>query len=143
MPIGAMFGDIARALFKKPVTEKYPFNKKDSPSRLRGMLHYDSTKCIGCMMCVRDCPANAIDIITVDKATKKYVMKYYYGRCTFCNQCVQSCRFGCIQLSNDEWELAALDTDAMVVDYGRPEDLQTLVDRAAQASDSEGEAQSG
>ncbi len=31
MTIGSMFGDIFKSLFKKPVTEKYPFVKKTPP----------------------------------------------------------------------------------------------------------------
>ena len=39
MKIGAMLGDIFGSLFKKPVTEMYPFVKTAGPNRLRGQLH--------------------------------------------------------------------------------------------------------
>ena len=76
MKIGSMLGDIATSLFRKPVTENYPFEKKVAPEALRGKLYYDPSKCTGCMLCIKDCPANAIELITVDKAAKRFVMKY-------------------------------------------------------------------
>ena len=57
MRIGAMLGDISRSLFKRPVTERYPFERKPTPERLRGQLTFDAAKCTGCKICVRDCPA--------------------------------------------------------------------------------------
>lgn len=132
MKLGAMLGDIATSMFKKPVTELYPFQKKPAPESLRGKLIYDSTKCTGCMLCMKDCPANAIEIITIDKVNKRFVMKYNMARCTFCDQCVINCRFKCLNLSNEEWELASLSQDPLTVYYGREEDIKTLMERLAQ-----------
>ncbi len=118
MKIGAMLGDVGRSLFKRPVTEKYPFERKPTPERLRGKLHYDASKCTGCQMCVRDCPSKAIEIIVLDKAKKRYAMKYSVDRCIFCGQCVQSCRFGCLDLSSEDWELASGVKEPFTVHYG-------------------------
>ncbi len=71
MMIGAMLGDITRSLFKAPVTERYPYEKRPAPERLRGKLVFEPAKCTGCKVCLRDCPADAIDLITVDKATNQ------------------------------------------------------------------------
>lgn len=132
MKIGAMLGDIFGSLFKKPATEMYPFVRSDTPFRLRGQLKYDSEKCTGCQLCVKDCPADAIEIITIDKVAKKFVMRYKADRCIFCAQCVQSCRFGCIELSNDEWELASEKRQPFELLYGREEDIAALLERANQ-----------
>jgi len=132
MKIGSMLGDIATSLFRKPVTENYPFEKKVAPEALRGKLYYDPSKCTGCMLCIKDCPANAIELITVDKAAKRFVMKYHMDKCTFCDQCTINCRFKCLGLSNEEWELASLESEPMTVYYGRDEDIQFLLDKAAQ-----------
>lgn len=132
MTIGAMLGDIVKSLFKKPATERYPFERKPGPERLRGKLIWDPEKCSGCQLCVKDCPANALELITVDKANKRFVMRYHMDRCTFCDQCVISCRFNCLELSSEEWELAALGQKELVVEYGREEDIQFLLDKAAQ-----------
>lgn len=131
MTIGSMFGDIFKSLFKKPVTEKYPFVKKDAPENLRGKLVWDPEKCSGCQLCVKDCPANALELISVDKVNKKFVMRYNIDRCTFCAQCVESCRFGCLEMSDEMWELASIKREPLEVYYGRDEDIQQLLENAA------------
>jgi NAD(P)H-quinone oxidoreductase subunit I len=131
MTIGSMFGDIFKSFFKKPITEKYPFIKVEAPENLRGKLVWDPEKCTGCMLCVKDCPANGIELITVDKVNKKFVMRYNVDRCTFCAQCVESCRSGCIEMSDEMWELASTKKDPFEVYYGKEEDIQALLDSTA------------
>jgi formate hydrogenlyase subunit 6/NADH:ubiquinone oxidoreductase subunit I len=126
MRIGAMLGDISRSLFAKPITEFYPFQKKPSPERLRGKLLFDATRCTGCKICVRDCPANALELCVIDKAAKRFVLRFHSDRCTFCAQCVFSCNFDSISLSHEAWELAALSKDGFNVPCGRPEDIAAL-----------------
>jgi formate hydrogenlyase subunit 6/NADH:ubiquinone oxidoreductase subunit I len=131
MKIGAMLGDIVGSLFKKPVTEMYPFQRKETPERLRGKMIWDPEKCTGCQLCVKDCPADALELIVLDKVNKRFVMRYNEDRCTFCAQCVQSCRFKCLEMSNEQWELAALNKEPFTVYYGKDEDVKFLLDRAA------------
>ncbi len=131
MMIGAMLGDITRSLFKAPVTERYPYEKKPAPPGLRGKLVFDAAKCTGCKVCLRDCPANAIDLVVVDKAAKRSVMTFHVDRCTYCAQCVVNCNFDCLALSDTEWELAALDREAFITLLGRPEDIRTVNEKAA------------
>ena len=137
MKFGAMLGDVFGSFFKKPVTEMYPFVKTDAPERLRGQLKFDPEKCAGCQLCVKDCPANAIEILTVDKVNKKFVMRYHADRCTFCAQCVQSCRFACIAMSNKEWELASANRQPFEVHYGREEDVAFILEKANQPAPAE------
>jgi formate hydrogenlyase subunit 6/NADH:ubiquinone oxidoreductase subunit I len=137
MTIGSMLGDIVGSLFKKPATERYPFERRAEPERLRGKLEYDPTKCSGCQLCVKDCPADALELITVDKATKRYVMQYHTDRCTFCSQCIESCRFKCLDLPSDKWELSSGKKDSFVVLYGRDEDIAIVLARLAQENTSE------
>jgi formate hydrogenlyase subunit 6/NADH:ubiquinone oxidoreductase subunit I len=134
MAIGSMISDILRSLFRKPITERYPFETKPAPEQLRGLLTYDSSKCTGCMMCVRDCPSNAIEILTVDKVNKRFVMRYHIDRCTFCAQCVINCKFKCLDMSNDQWELASTSRQPFEVYYGRDEDIEALMARPAPGS---------
>jgi formate hydrogenlyase subunit 6/NADH:ubiquinone oxidoreductase subunit I len=129
--IGAMLGDVMRSLFRKPVTEQYPFVRSDVPERLRGKLMYDSEKCSGCMLCVKDCPANAIEILVVDKVNKKFAMRYHADRCVYCAQCVVSCRFKCLNMSNEQWELASVSREPFEVYYGKDEDVKFLLDKIA------------
>jgi NAD(P)H-quinone oxidoreductase subunit I len=134
MRIGAMLGDISRSLFRRPVTELYPFERRPTPERLRGMLTFEPSKCTGCRMCVRDCPATAIEIVVVDKAAKRFVMRFQTGRCTYCAQCVVSCNFHAIGMSHEHWELAALSQKPFAVTFGRQEDIGAMHDQAATTS---------
>lgn len=134
MKIKTMMGDLLQSLFRKPATEQYPFERRTSPDRLRGKLHWTPEKCTGCCLCSMECPANAIELITLDKADKKFVLKYYIDRCTFCEQCVQNCRFGCLGMSNREWELAALSREAFTVHYGEETNVTALLAKLAEAS---------
>ena len=54
-------------------------------------------------------------------------MRYHVDWCTFCAQCVFSCRRGCLDMSSTNWELAALDQDAYTQIYGDPDDIQTFL----------------
>ena len=127
MRIGAMLGDITRSLFRKPVTEMYPFRRKPTPERLRGQLIFEPDKCTGCKICVRDCPANALELHVIDKAAKRFVLVFHSDRCTFCAQCVFSCNFDALSLSHDAWELAGLSKQSFAVPCGRPEDIAAML----------------
>ncbi len=127
--VAAMLGDIVKSLFKQPITEKYPFERHPAPDRLRGKLTWDPEKCTGCGLCNKDCPSNAIELITIDKKAKRFVMEYHADRCTYCAQCVQNCRFECLNMSHEQWELAALSKQPFTVYYGKDEDIQTILTR--------------
>jgi len=127
MRVGAMLGDISRSLFKKPVTERYPFERRPAPERLRGRLMFDAGRCTGCKICVRDCPARAVELVVVDKATKRFVMRFYTDRCTYCAQCVVSCNFDALAMSHEQWELAALSREGFALNLGRPEDIEQML----------------
>ena len=130
MTIGSMFTDILKSFFKKPVTEKYPFVKKEAPENLRGKLVWNPEKCAGCMLCIKDCPSNAIELLTIDKVNKKFVMRYNLDKCTYCAQCVVNCKFNCIEMSEEQWELASTKREPFEVYYGRDEDIQFLLEKA-------------
>lgn len=123
-----MLRDILGSLFKRPVTEFYPFERTTPPERLRGKLVWDPAKCTGCGLCIKDCPANALELVVIDKKAKKFVMRYHADRCTYCSQCVENCRFECIEMSDSDWELAALGRQPFEVTYGRDEDVQKIME---------------
>jgi formate hydrogenlyase subunit 6/NADH:ubiquinone oxidoreductase subunit I len=131
MTIGSMLSDVFRSFFSKPDTEKYPFVASETPEHFRGKLIWDPEKCTGCQLCIKDCPANAIELLVLDKVNKKFVMRYNIDRCTFCAQCVINCRFDCIQMSEEQWELASTTKEPFEVYYGRDEDVQLLLEKAA------------
>jgi formate hydrogenlyase subunit 6/NADH:ubiquinone oxidoreductase subunit I len=131
MKLGTMFSDVFSSMFKRRVTEKYPFVRRDAPDSFHGKLVWDPEKCSGCQLCLKDCPSNAIELLVIDKAAKRFVMRYHMDRCTFCDQCVQSCRFNCINLSPEQWELAALTKEPFTIYYGKDEDIEFLLEKAA------------
>ena len=131
MSIGAMLGDIVRSLFTKPATENYPTVKMPAPTQLRGRLQWDPAKCTGCQLCIKDCPSDAIELVILDKVNKRFVMRYHEDRCTYCGQCVVNCRFKCLGMDSQQWELAALRREPFAVYYGKDEDVQFLLARAA------------
>lgn len=127
MKLGTMWRDVWRSLWQRPNTEQYPMEKRPLPERSRGVLHWNPEKCTGCCLCSKDCPANAIELITLDKKEKRFVVRYHMDRCLYCGQCVQSCRFQCMEMSNEEWELASANKEPFTVMYGRDEDIQQLL----------------
>lgn len=134
MKFGVMLRDVLKSVFERPVTVTYPAEREPAPDRLRGTLHWNPDRCTGCCLCVKDCPANAIELITLDKANKRFVFRYHADRCTYCAQCVQNCRFGCLQMSNDEWELASGDKATFEVYYGAGDDIEAVLERVASAA---------
>lgn len=124
LKIGTMFGDVLGGLLNKPATEKYPYVRAEAPEPLRGHLEWDPSSCTGCGLCAKDCPSNAIEMIVLDRKAKRFVMRYHLGQCTFCAQCVESCRQGSISLSHQQWELAALTRESFTVTYGDPDDIE-------------------
>ncbi len=56
------------------------------PPGFRGRIEYKRDKCIGCGMCVKVCPADAVVFLEKEKK-----IKYHLFRCTFCGQCVDVC----------------------------------------------------
>ncbi len=100
-------------LFKKPATIAYPAGELKIDEHYRGKLVYDATNCIGCNLCVRDCPAKAIKIINIGtKEEKVFELHLNLAHCIFCCQCVDSCPKDCIDMSTDI-ELASLDKSTL------------------------------
>src|SRR5450631_1593303 len=94
-----------RNIFRKTVTENYPYEKVHFQARYRGIhvLHRDESgleKCVGCFLCAAACPANCIYIEAAENADvnrisagERYASVYNidYSRCIFCGYCVEAC----------------------------------------------------
>ena len=133
MKVASMLDDVMRSLTQRPITQQYPVVRTATPDRLRGHLSWAPTGCTGCALCTKDCPADAIKLITVDKATKQFIFEYSVDKCIFCGQCVESCRFDCLNLDHDDWELSALSTDDFTSYLGDKANVDIVVARDAAA----------
>jgi formate hydrogenlyase subunit 6/NADH:ubiquinone oxidoreductase subunit I len=116
---------------KKPVTILYPFEKVAVPEGFRGTPRFNSGLCNGCLLCVKDCPSEAIEIKvekieTKDqpadasekgdekKTKRKCTMTLYLDRCVHCERCAEVCPRGAIKLDN-EFEIANFTRDAFKI----------------------------
>ena len=103
---------LIRSLFKKPATINYPAVRLGMPKGFRGKLKFNAQMCIGCKMCVRDCPAGAIEIRQVGE--KQFEAEINLGKCIYCGQCVDSCPKKALEITA-EFELAELTPDKLKV----------------------------
>jgi len=94
---------LIKMMGKKVNTISYPFEQAQVPDQLRGMLKFDCERCNGCKLCMRFCPADAIEIKTVGE--KKYQAFLALDKCIFCGQCVDSCHKDALESTTD-FELA-------------------------------------
>lgn len=126
---GVMTLEALRGLFQAPATNLYPFAKTSLPEKFRGRMQVDSTKCVGCKLCERDCPAGAIAVVKI--ADKTFEVKIDNGRCIYCGQCADTCRKDSIGVT-EEFELAVIDREQLKVTYGS--DKKPAVDGGAAAA---------
>ena len=129
--ISPKFKRAASHIFTKPATTKYPFVKPVLPEDARcktvytiescnvidigtgsGGLTLDVRSIVGsnCRVCVRDCPAAAIEIVEVEGKSRPQIR---FDKCIFCHQCVESCPRGAIK-SSVFYELATTDKCALI-----------------------------
>lgn len=111
--------ELLKQFFEGPVTNKFPAKyipksvtkfieeaKKGKkklnppvelpPEGFRGKLIYDKEKCTGCNLCVKVCPANAIEFLNENKKIRIYI-----SRCAFCAQCIDVCPVKVLAMSNE------------------------------------------
>lgn len=116
---------VLRQLFKKPATNLFPAKNLppsitsylqavadgkaviippvQTPPKFRGKITYNRDTCIGCKICIRVCPANAIEFLPDTKRIRIWVTQ-----CVFCSQCNEVCPKDCLHMS-DEFLLATED----------------------------------
>ena len=107
-----MIKQVLQSVFKKPATINYPAQKSGMAKGFRGRLKFNPERCVGCKMCMRDCPAGAINIKEIGE--KKFFMEIDLGKCIYCAQCVDSCFKKALEYT-DEFELAQLDRNKLKI----------------------------
>jgi NADH-quinone oxidoreductase subunit I len=115
----AGFGVTFRTMFKKVVTEQYPFEKQPTAPRFHGRHQLNRwpdglEKCIGCELCAWACPADAIYVEGADNTDEERyspgerygrVYQINYARCILCGLCIEACPTRALTMTN-EFELA-------------------------------------
>jgi formate hydrogenlyase subunit 6/NADH:ubiquinone oxidoreductase subunit I len=112
-----MIRELLRSLFKKPATVKYPAEGREMPKDFRGKLKFYPERCIGCKLCMRDCPTGAIEIRKINE--KEFEAAIDLGKCIYCGQCVDSCLKKALEVT-PEYELAQLDAAKLKVVFHAP-----------------------
>ncbi len=114
---GKMVREVLASLFKKPATIRYPAVKVLMPDRFRGRIRFLAERCIGCKLCMRDCPTNCLTITKV--GDKRFQAEFDLDRCIYCAQCVDSCPKKALEATPD-YELAQLDRSKLRLVYEAP-----------------------
>lgn len=111
--IGTILSEAIKSFFKKPATSEYPKKRRDIHNSYAGMISFEQNKCIGCQICVRNCPANAIKIEKLGDL-KVFSCELSLANCIFCSQCVFSCPKKALH-TTDNFELAQIDKNKLTV----------------------------
>ncbi|MBI4778824.1 NADH-quinone oxidoreductase subunit I [Candidatus Desantisbacteria bacterium] len=113
-------------LFSPSVTIQYPTQRRPVAEGFRGLHRLNVDKnghllCVGCGLCAKYCPAEAIKITCVpmdepdaeghDKKVASYVLDI--SRCIFCGLCVDACPKDAISMTGC-YELACYHRDKMI-----------------------------
>ena len=118
-----------RHIWKKPVTLRYPEEKRPQPSYYRGrhrLQRYEDglERCVGCSLCAAVCPSEAIYLEAAENdpknpvsAGERYASVYqiHQLRCIWCGFCEEACPEDAIVMG-PEFELAKTGRDQFVAD---------------------------
>lgn len=114
---GRMVGTVLRAATHRPATQLYPAEPVKLPASFRGKIRFIAERCVGCKLCQKDCPADALRIEEVGK--KRFRAVFLLDHCIYCAQCVDSCNKDALE-STTEFELATLDRATLRVTFDAP-----------------------
>lgn len=113
--------------FRRPVTLRYPEEKRKLPARSRGR-HYltkwedGKERCVACELCAIVCPSQAIYVKPAENTPdnqvsrgERYSKDFQINmlRCIYCGYCEEACPTGAIILSN-EYELSSYNREDLI-----------------------------
>ncbi len=112
-------------MLQKPITVQYP-NRLKSPvqtqiaDRYRGFLQVDPELCTSCLLCLKECPIDCIQLDGVRIPGRKGKAPYYFfidiGKCMFCGLCVYVCPTDAIYFTR-EFEGSARNMGHLIFSY--------------------------
>jgi len=114
-------------LGRHAITIQYPKERWTMPERSRGMVvlltDHETGKlnCTACLLCMRACPAAAINIeVEKDEKGKRHLKEFQvdFSVCCFCGLCQEACNFAAIKLST-KYEFPEYDRSKLVYDKER------------------------
>lgn len=118
---------VLKHAFKRPITLRYPEEKRKLPERSRGR-HYltkwedGQERCVGCELCAIVCPSQAIYVKPAQNDPEhphshgeRYASDFQINmlRCIYCGYCEEACPTGAIILSN-EYELSGYTRESLI-----------------------------
>lgn len=108
---------VLKHLFKKPVTLEYPEKKRSQSEVFRGKpgVNIGNDGCVGCGICKKVCPSNAISYIK-DENGKVVSYTFDLNKCIFCGNCMYYCPHHAIKLTQD-FELGTADKNELKLTY--------------------------
>lgn len=118
-------------LFRRPITEQYPEEKRALPTRGRAriILTRDpdgNERCVACYLCSAACPVSCISMESEERDGRRYAswFRINFARCIYCGFCEEACPTLAIQLTPD-YEICKQDIlkfvyekEDLLVDHG-------------------------
>ena len=110
---GQMVPYLMRMLLKKTQTLDYPAVGAKTSASFRGALKFHGERCVGCRLCQRVCPTDAIRIEQTGEKQYKAIVRL--DKCIFCGQCVDSCNKDALE-NTASFELDCADRASLEVE---------------------------
>lgn len=107
-----MIKQVLQSFAKKPATTRYPYESSGMPKNFRGKIKFSSSRCIGCKLCMRDCPSGAITVNKIGEG--QFEAEFDLAKCIYCAQCVDSCLKKALEYT-EEFELAQLNREKLKI----------------------------
>lgn len=123
---------IARNTAAGPFTVPLP-GSVATPTKFRGAVELDTSRCIGCGLCSYVCVSNAIVGAECDHG---YRWHYEPGRCTFCARCLERCPCQALSMQSEplgSYEQAGERASEHLVAFAACPDCGTPVRQANEA----------
>ncbi|MEM1873234.1 MAG: 4Fe-4S binding protein [Acidilobaceae archaeon] len=103
----SLLAEVMKSLLRRPSTIEYPRVQASVESDYRG-VHYASLKrCVGCALCMINCPSQCISMVTLPPGVqlpqnRRGVFPVVrYSSCVFCHRCVRVCPVGAFVVTSE------------------------------------------